>query len=192
MPITLIIIVASWVAMILFWVISAFSVKRDVQSGRWRRFVWLRIVILLVVLSFLWARSSLGILADRWGIVQTVSQNTLLAGIGALLCALGVGYAIWARVHLGKNWSPIPNVKEGHELITGGPYRLVRHPIYTGIIAATFGTGLAIHVWFLVFLIMTANFIWRVRTEERLMTKQFPDQYPEYKKKTWALIPWVW
>ena len=192
MPIPILIIIICWMVMILFWILSSFSVKHDVKSSPWRRFAWLRIVVVLVVLSVLWAKSSLGMLTRRWGIIQAVSPNTPLVFIGALLCLLGVSYAIWARVHLGRNWSPIPNVKEGHELITGGPYRLVRHPIYTGIIAATFGTGLAIHVWFLVFLIMTANFIWRVRTEERLMTKQFPDQYPEYKKKTWALIPFVW
>jgi len=178
--------------MILFWILSSFSIKRDVKSSPWRRFAWLRIVVVLVILSALWAKSSLGVLTQRWGIMQAVSPNTSLVFIGALSCLLGVSYAIWARVHLGRNWSPIPNVKEGHELVTSGPYRVVRHPIYTGIILATLGTGLAIHLWLIIFFIMTLNFIWRVKVEEALMIRQFPDQYPEYKKRTWILIPYIW
>ncbi len=192
MPLASIVVIVCWMAIILFWMISAFSVKRDVRSGRWRRFVWLRIVAIIAVLSFLWARSSLGVLTHRLEILRATPPNPTLAAIGALLCALGVGYAIWARVHLGKNWSPVPNVKEGHELVTSGPYRLVRHPIYTGIIVATFGTGFVIPFWFIVFFLMTATFIWRVRVEETLMTTQFPEQYPEYKKRTWALVPYIW
>ena len=192
MSIPSLIIIASWAAMIVFWLISAFGVKRDTKRSPWRRFGWLRIVIILVLLSVLWARSSLGALTHRWGIFQAVPSNSSLALIGAVICALGVGYAIWARIHLGRNWSPIPNVKEGHELITSGPYKLVRHPIYTGIIVAALGTGFAIPVWFLIFFIMTIVFVWRVKVEEALMTKQFPNQYPEYKKRTWALIPFIW
>ena len=186
------IIIACWAAMILFWTVSAFNVKHDIKNSPWRRFGWLRIVLILVILSVLWARSSLGTLTHRLGILQAVSPNSSLAFIGALLCILGISYAIWARVHLGRNWSPIPNVKEGHELITSGPYRLVRHPIYTGIIVAALGTGLVIPVWLVIFIVMTAVFIWRVHVEEELMTKQFPSQYPEYKKRTWALLPFIW
>lgn len=186
------IIVVCWVTLIITWVVTAFGVKHDVKKSLWRRFVWLRIVIIFIILSILWERSSLGAFDHVRGIFQTVYPSPLLFVVGSLLCILGIGYAIWARIHLGRNWSPIPNVKEDHELITSGPYRLVRHPIYTGIILATLGTGLVIPIWFFVFFIMTGNFIWRVKKEEALMTKQFPDQYPEYMKRTWALVPWVW
>lgn len=186
------IIVVCWLTLIITWVVTAFSVKHDIKNSLWRRFAWLRIVIIFIVVSIVWERSSLGALDHVWGIFQIVPLSPLIDVIGVLLCIFGIGYAIWARVHLGRNWSPIPTVKEGHELITSGPYRLVRHPIYTGIILATVGTGLVIPVWFFVFLIMTGTFIWRVKKEEALMTKQFPNQYPEYMKRTWALVPWVW
>ena len=192
MPLALIIVSVCWIVFILFWMISAFSVKRDVKNSPWRRFAWLRIVIALIIASLLLSRSKSDLFAHRLEILQAVYSNSTSAFIGVMLTVLGIGYAIWARVHLGRNWSPIPNVKEDHELITSGPYRLVRHPIYTGIMTATLGTGFVIPLWFLVFVVMTAVFIWRVIVEEDLMTKQFPNQYPEYKKRTWAFVPYVW
>jgi protein-S-isoprenylcysteine O-methyltransferase Ste14 len=188
----LIIVFISWTVFILFWMISAFSVKRDLKNSPWRRFAWLRIVIVLTIASLLLSRSSSHLFARRFDILQAVYSNSESAFVGVLLTLFGVGYAIWARVHLGRNWSPIPNVKENHELITSGPYRLVRHPIYTGIMMATLGTGFVIPLWLVVFVIMTAVFVWRVVVEENLMTKQFPNQYPEYKKRTWAFVPYVW
>ncbi|MDR3643089.1 MAG: isoprenylcysteine carboxylmethyltransferase family protein [Candidatus Doudnabacteria bacterium] len=182
----------SWAAFILFWVISAFGAKRDLGRSPWRRLAWLRIVIVAVILTVIWKKEPLGALAQHWGISQAVPANTALAAIGTVLCLLGVAFAIWARVHLGRNWSAAPALKEDHELITSGPYSLVRHPIYTGIIAAALGTAFVIPVWAALFIVISGIFIWRVRVEESLMTKQFPNQYPDYKKRTWALIPYVW
>lgn len=186
------IISGSWAVFILIWFISAFGVKRDINRSPWRRLAWLRIVFIAVILSLLWKRKSLGWLTNHWGILQAAPPNMSLAAIGAILCVLGITLAVWARVHLGRNWSPIPSLKEEHELITSGPYSLVRHPIYTGMIAATLGTAFVIPVWAFIFLIMSGMFVWRVKLEENIMTKQFPNEYPEYKKRTWALIPWLW
>jgi protein-S-isoprenylcysteine O-methyltransferase len=117
----------------------------------------------------------------------------LLGWIAAILTVSSISFAIWARIHLGRNWSSSPAVKEGHELVTSGPYRYVRHPIYTGILTAafaaaltgaTFGFGL-----FLVYLVMILP---RLDKEERIMLELFPDQYPPYQARTKRLVPFLW
>jgi protein-S-isoprenylcysteine O-methyltransferase Ste14 len=113
--------------------------------------------------------------------------------IGLCLCAGGVAFAIWARRTLGTNWSGNPSIKEGHELVQSGPYRLARHPIYTGLIAAVLGTQLGGgRVRELVILLGSLAVVWvKIRVEERLMMRQFPAAYPRYRERTKALIPFV-
>ncbi|HUO50096.1 MAG TPA: isoprenylcysteine carboxylmethyltransferase family protein [Candidatus Paceibacterota bacterium] len=185
------IMVACWVVFILYWVISAFGVKRDVRTSPWRRWWWLRIAAICIVFGWLWGTSRWGKALHYVGFFSGPTRE-ILAPIGALLTILGIGIAIWARVHLGRNWSPVPTLKEEHELVTSGPYKLIRHPIYTGILLAAFGSAIVTPTWLIVFVIILVMFVWRVHVEERLMLQQFPTQYPEYKKRTWALIPYVW
>jgi protein-S-isoprenylcysteine O-methyltransferase Ste14 len=85
-------------------------------------------------------------------------------------------------------------VQEGHELVTSGPYRIVRHPIYAGILVALLGSALVNNVgWFVVFVLIGATFVWRINREERYMAQLFPEEYLEYKKRTVKkLIPLVW
>jgi protein-S-isoprenylcysteine O-methyltransferase len=116
----------------------------------------------------------------------------VLPAIGSMLCVAGIALAIWARLHLGRNWSPAPALKEGHELVTSGPYRLVRHPIYTGILTALLGSSLVSIAALIALVVVGAMFIWRVGAEEKLMMQQFPNEYPQYKRNTRALIPYVW
>ena len=189
------IILACWAVFILFWSVSAFNVKRDIDRDRnpWRRLAWLRIVIFVVIIIFLLNRTSLAKLTYYWGSFRSFHSNFTFALLGAILCVLGIALAVWARVHLGRNWSSHPNLKEDHELITSGPYQLVRHPIYTGISAAMLGTAFVFPAWRTLFFVAAFFiFIWRIKVEEDIMTKQVPNQYPEYKKRTWALVPWVW
>src|SRR6185436_17634885 len=101
--------------------------------------------------------------------------------------------AIWARTVLGGNWSSSVTFKENHELIERGPYRLVRHPIYTGILTMTLGTAIVagrVAAWLgLVFFFVL---LWlKSRKEEELLTKHFPEAYPAYKARTKALIPFL-
>ena len=185
------IIIICWAVFILYWIVSSFGVKRDIGRTPWRRLWWVRVAIASVVVGWIWGTSSLGRLTHHIWVMNAPISGTL-GIIGAVLCVLGVGLAIWARVHLGRNWSPAPALKQEHELVRSGPYALVRHPIYTGIILAALGSTLTSPVWLIMFFIVSSMFIWRVYVEENLMIQQFPNQYPEYKERTWALIPFVW
>lgn len=185
------ILLISWAVFILYWAISAFSVKLDINQSAWQRWWWVRLMIIFTAIGWVWATSRIEKTLD-YQLFFGAHATGVLAVCGAAFCILGIALAIWARVHLGRNWSPAPALKEEHELVTTGPYALVRHPIYTGIMVATLGSTIANPVWLIIFFIITAMFVWRVHVEENLMLKQFPNQYPEYQKRTWALIPYVW
>ncbi|MBU6142132.1 isoprenylcysteine carboxylmethyltransferase family protein [Patescibacteria group bacterium] len=117
----------------------------------------------------------------------------MLGWIAACLTMLGVLFAIWARIHLGRNWSSVPTAKEGHELITSGPYRFVRHPIYTGILFAAFGAALTGSLFGIgIFILVCAIFLRRISKEEHIMLGLFPNTYPGYQTRTKRLIPFVW
>jgi protein-S-isoprenylcysteine O-methyltransferase Ste14 len=111
--------------------------------------------------------------------------------IGAVVSMLGLGFTIWARVYLGSNWSSSVTIKRDHELITGGPYGLVRHPIYTGLLTGFLGTAIAIaRVSGLVaFAMVFALFWFKLRLEERWMRLQFGEVYEQYAQRVPALVP---
>jgi protein-S-isoprenylcysteine O-methyltransferase Ste14 len=117
-----------------------------------------------------------------------------LAGwIGAACAVLGIGFAVWARAHLGRDWSSHPDVKEGHELVTSGPYAYVRHPIYTGVILAAIGSAIGTnYFWMLIVLAVVVMFLLRIPKEEGYMMELFPEQYPAYRARTKRLIPFIW
>src|SRR4029453_19359785 len=104
---------------------------------------------------------------------------------GAFLCISGLSFAVWARVILGGNWSGVITLKEGHELIERGPYRVVRHPIYTGILAMFVGTAIGIGYFggFLGLLLVFVSFWLKLKREEDLMLKHFPDKYAAYQRR---------
>ena len=106
---------------------------------------------------------------------------------------LGLGFATWARAILGRNWSGIVTVKEAHELVRRGPYAIVRHPIYTGILLAFAGTAVSIGELRGVFAVgLAAAALWRKLTiEEAWMHKEFGAQYTDYQRRVRALIPFL-
>jgi protein-S-isoprenylcysteine O-methyltransferase Ste14 len=126
--------------------------------------------------------------------VQLTPRLTWLGLLGDTLCIVSVVFAICARVRLGANWSgTVAVVREGHELVQSGPYRIVRHPIYTGFLFAMLGTAFTIGTMasYLAVLLALGAFLARIRIEEELMTSQFPDAYPLYKQRTRALVPFI-
>jgi protein-S-isoprenylcysteine O-methyltransferase Ste14 len=119
-------------------------------------------------------------------------HNTVPAVAGTLLFACGLAVAVWARVNMGRNWGMPMTLKDEPELVTSGPYRLVRHPIYSGILLAVLGTALAVNLgWLLLLAVLGAYFVSSAKVEERLMTDQFPAVYPAYRSHTKMLVPFV-
>jgi len=135
----------------------------------------------------------------RWPRVAVLNQRILpgTAAIGLAGLALtvaGVLFAITARVYLGTNWSGRPSIKEGHELILKGPYRLVRHPIYTGLLLAATGTAVAFGLvrCLLALPVVLLGLWWKIRAEEQMLTETMSKQYSDYRRLVRsAIIPFI-
>jgi protein-S-isoprenylcysteine O-methyltransferase Ste14 len=113
--------------------------------------------------------------------------------LGAAVTIAGLLFAVWAREHLGSNWSRSVTIKQGHELITTGPYAVVRHPIYTGILTGFLGMAIAISQvrGFIVFILIFLAFWIKLRMEEQWMRSQFGETYATYAHQTAALVPYL-
>ena len=170
-----------WAAFWAYWLVAAFSAKRG--RVQWSRQLRIRVVIIgiTILLVRLGAFRSHGIDTEPWQ-----------AGVGLVLFALGLGFAIWARVSLGGNWGTPMTQKDDPELVFDGPYRLVRHPIYSGILVAGVGTAVALNwLWLTAVGLAGMYFLYSATVEERFLTKRFPDSYPAYKHSTKMLVPYV-
>jgi protein-S-isoprenylcysteine O-methyltransferase Ste14 len=170
-----------WTAFWIYWLAAAFSMKRGRVA--WSRELRIRAVILVAV-----------ILLFRVGGFRDHGLNSApwRAGLGLLLLVLGLGLAIWARVHIGSNWGTPMSQKDEPELVTSGPYRLVRHPIYSGILIATVGTAVALSwMWLIATALAGVYFIYSATVEERYLSEQFPDTYSNYRRSTKMLVPLV-
>jgi protein-S-isoprenylcysteine O-methyltransferase Ste14 len=178
-----------WIAWFIYWRISAAGVKavrrRESAASRAAHLLPLAIAGLL-----LWMPAMTG-----GGILfQPFMPHTLVTyWTGTALLALGLAFSVWARVYLGRNWSATVTVKEDHELIRGGPYALVRHPIYSGLLVAFIGSAIARAEWrgVLAVLIVLAALWRKLRLEERFMSETFGDEYRRYREHTAALIPYL-
>ena len=184
-------VIAFWLIFLVYWLISARGVKRDVRERSRRNGTVIRIALIIIVLLLLRAPIP-GHLFRYIETYKSVSSNPVMKSIGVALCAIGLAFAIWARVYLGKNWGMPMSLKVEHELVTTGPYSFVRHPIYSGLLLAMLGSAfVSVMIWLLPFAIFCAYFVYSARIEEKLMTTQFPNQYLKYKKRTKMLIPFV-
>jgi protein-S-isoprenylcysteine O-methyltransferase Ste14 len=118
--------------------------------------------------------------------------NPWLLGIGLAVFGLGLALAVWARVYLGRNWGMPMSRRADPELVTTGPYRRIRHPIYSGVILGMAGTAMAVSLyWLNAVAILGAYFLFSAVIEERTMAKLFPAAYPPYKRATKMLIPYI-
>ncbi|HEY2396647.1 MAG TPA: isoprenylcysteine carboxylmethyltransferase family protein [Rudaea sp.] len=179
------VIPALWLAWLVYWMIAAGNAKatQRVESSLSRA---THIVPLVIAGWLLSARTAPGgFLGQR---IFTPGAATYLAAV--LLVASGLGFAVWARVCLGRNWSGVVTLKQDHELVRSGPYRLVRHPIYTGLLLAFIGSALARDEWRGVVAVAIAWFaLWRkLQIEERWMIEQFGDAYTRYRAEVPALV----
>jgi protein-S-isoprenylcysteine O-methyltransferase Ste14 len=179
---------ACWIIFLAVWLLAAISTKRSVyRESRAQR---LRYSILLIAAYFLLITGHR--LAHPLS-ARVIPHMEVIAWAGAVLCVAGLGFCIWARVTLGRNWSSAVALKEGHELIERGAYRLVRHPIYTGLIAMFLATVIVLgHVGGIIGLVLVFISFWiKLRDEERVMLKQFPDQYAAYQQRVKRIIPFL-
>ncbi len=112
---------------------------------------------------------------------------------GVLLVLAGLVFAFWARGHLGKYWSGIITLKEGHKLIRTGPYRYARHPIYTGVLFAFLGSALAVGNGrgILAFVIVTIAFYIKSKREERNLISHFGEEYVRFQREVKGIVPYV-
>jgi protein-S-isoprenylcysteine O-methyltransferase Ste14 len=170
-----------WIIFWVFWLLAAAQAKPG--QGRWTRCAGLRVAIVILVVFLVRA---VGFRS------HSVNSDPVLAGAGLALFVLGLAVAVWARLYIGTNWGTPMSRTEQPELVTTGPYRRVRHPIYSGMILAMLGTALAVSLYYLIaFAVLAAYFVYSATREESYLAGQFPDAYPRYKRSTKMLIPFV-
>jgi len=177
-----------WLVFVVIWLIAAVSTKRTVyRESRTQRLRYWVLLVIAYVLLFYGRRLPYPLN------IRVLPQVALNAWAAAVLCVIGLAFAIWARVTLGRNWSGAVTLKEEHELVERGPYLFVRHPIYTGILTMFFATALAQgHLsGFVGTLLMFASFWIKLRDEEKLMLQQFPERYADYRRRAKCIIPFV-
>jgi len=177
-----------WLAWLAYWWLSARSAKAaaKTESG------WSQLAYSLPIWLSAWLMLGRGVPTEFLNRNIVPPRPELLIA-GTVLVVAGLGFAIWARRHLGTNWSAPVSVKEDHELVTSGPYRFVRHPIYSGILLALLGTALAVGRTrgAIALVLAFAGFWQKLVLEERWMVETFGSAYTQYQTEVVALIPYV-
>ncbi len=178
-----------WLALFIFWVISSIQVKKTIRRQTdWKRIVYIFFVILAFSLLF----EKYFPFSFLYQAVLPQNASWKIAGI--VLCLSGLLFAFLARICLGKNWSGRITVKENHELIQSGPYRITRNPIYTGFLAAFCGTAMTVGEWrgYLGIPVLLACLLIKISKEEEFMLETFGDKFREYQIKVKRLIPLIY
>lgn len=172
-----------WAAFWLYWIVAAALTRRKRGRHPWGRELRIRAVLGLVI-----------VLLIRLGAFRGDGYNSDLwrGGLGLVLFGAGLAFAVWARVHIGRNWGTPMTEKESPDLVTTGPYRWVRNPIYSGLILAMIGTAIAVSGYLLVVVaVLGGYFVYSAVMEQRFLEARFPDSYPAYRRSTKMLVPFV-
>lgn len=172
-------IAITWAVFWIYWIVSAFGAKAS--TGGLRRLPFNGVAALAVfILVRVFRGGSLAV------------HSPVLAAIGAVVFAAGLALAVWARIHLGRDWGMPMTERVEPELVTSGPYRFVRHPIYSGLLLGVIGTALATDpLGLIVAVVLTAYFYYCASVEEKNLVATFPTAYPAYRLVTKMLIPFV-
>jgi protein-S-isoprenylcysteine O-methyltransferase Ste14 len=179
-------VIAAWVLFFVVWTSLAFITKKTVL----RRGSPFRLVFIVVIFAVVAAHPH----GHGWAIDHHLWTPPLVVALaGGVVAMIGVAFAIWARVTIGRNWSGSVTLKEDHELQTNGPYALVRHPIYTGLYAMCLGTAITFGeiANVLIFVVAVLTFTLKIRSEESLMCEAFPNEYPEYRQRVKSVVPFL-
>jgi protein-S-isoprenylcysteine O-methyltransferase Ste14 len=179
---------ALWIAWLIYWYAARRNNKavqrRESPASRAAHIVPLALAIMLFALPDLWR---------GWLSLRILPFSFVTYWIGIAVLVAGLAFTVAARRHLGGNWSGTVTVKHGHELIRTGPYALVRHPIYTGMLVGFIGSAISlgeVRGVVAVGLVIVA-FLIKIRLEERWMTESFGDAYGRYRAEVKALIPFL-
>lgn len=174
----------------LYWLWSARNVKRASRTEPVLVQLFVYWVPLILAFSLVGPRGRfhVGLLTERF-----VPEALWIQGLGLAIATSGVLLACWSRHILGRNWSSVVQLKQDHELIETGPYRYIRHPIYTGLLLAFIGSALKVGDLRgpLAVAIVLASFWRKLRLEERWLTERFGSSYTEYMQRTKALVPGI-
>jgi protein-S-isoprenylcysteine O-methyltransferase Ste14 len=175
-----------WIAFCVVWLIWAIKTK-PVQQ---RESVSSRLSYTVLVVVGFYVVFSVGAV-QPWMRFHLFPASRAVEILGVVLTAAGIGFAFWARIYLGGNWSGTVTVKVGHELVRTGPYRWVRHPIYTGLILALLGTALERRQvrGLIAVVLVYAGFKMKSKIEEQAMTNTFGAEYVDYSRSTGAIVP---
>ena len=181
------IIIILWGIFGSYWLYYSVGNKDDAYKlkSTTRMLVWFSLVVIL-----LFGRLSLPVknILD----IEVLYKSNLSGITGDLICGLGVIISIWSRKIIGTNWSSVVTLKKDHELVQNGPYKYIRHPIYTGMILALIGTAIVLGNLkaLIIIIVIVAGLIKKSIDEEKLLTANLAE-YSEYKKRTKRLIPFV-
>lgn len=175
-----------WVGFYVLWLVWALRTKPTrIREGAASRLSYMVPIVFAYILMFTRYAAS--------GCLQTqlLPDNLWVQLLGITINFLGLLFAVWARMYLGGNWSSAVTVKVGHELVRNGPYRWVRHPIYSGLVLAMLGTAVANRqVRGVIALILAfIGFTIKSRIEERAMTHTFGAEYKAYSRNTGGILP---
>lgn len=177
-----------WLVLVIVWGMGMLTTKRTVRRQTASSRLWqMGIVVLGYWMLFTMSIHTLGLGRQ----IYTPGRASAVAGVA--LVAAGVAFAVWARLTLGGNWSGTVTLKEGHTLVQRGPYRWVRHPIYTGLLLASLGTAVvsgSLHSMIALPVIFFGLWL-KMATEENLMVQRFGAEYVEYMQRVKALAPLV-
>jgi protein-S-isoprenylcysteine O-methyltransferase len=176
-------IYASWLILLVYLIVAAAGTKHDTGEHPLQNFG----ILFIVIISFMLPHVKI------FRFLNFDPVSPVQSSIGVILCFTGLGINIWGRQQLGKNWSQAVSAKERQELVISGPYNYIRHPMYSGGFLAILGSAVVMGgAWIFLLVFLGPIFFWRVGAEDKLMEMQFPNEYPGYKKRTKALIPYVW
>jgi protein-S-isoprenylcysteine O-methyltransferase Ste14 len=180
-------IVSCWIVFVVIWIGAGVIFRPESHDPSARRRTRLRERSFGLLVAVMIA------LAIRTHHLGSTGFDHALGWLGVVLCAAGIGIAVWARVCLGRNWGMPMTVRAQPTLVIRGPYRVVRHPIYSGLLLAMIGSALARGpVWLAVTIGAGAYFVISLRVEEADMAALFPNDYPEYAGHTKRLIPFLY
>jgi len=181
------IILGCWIIFLAYWIINAFVAKRTAEPQYWLSALAHRIPV-----SLGWLLLAYQGLPPPMNLVW-MPRTDWARVIGVVVCVFGLCVTIWARRTLAGNWSSNVTFKQGHELVKTGPYRFVRHAIYTGLLVMCLGSAIEIGrlLCFLSLVVVGIGFWIKLKQEERLMLRHFPDEYPNYQRRVKALVPFV-